>query len=107
MKINFTFRQMDSSDALKAHTTTKLERLARFEDHEMVVNATFAMEKYHQSIEFQVKGSHGTFVSHETRDDMYEAIDLAVDKLDRQLAREKSKRKDHKGPASTTTPEQS
>lgn len=97
MKIDFTFRQMDSSERLKRHTSEKLDRLTRFEDREMSVHVTFSVEKYNKTVEFQITGSHGSFVSSEVREDMYEAIDLAVDKMDRQLARDKEKRKHHKG----------
>ena len=97
MKIDFTFRHMNSSEKLKAHTTEKLGRLARFEDREMTVHVTFEKEKHHNHVEFQVTGNNGTFVSRETRDDMFEAIDLGIDKMDRQLARDKDKRKRHKG----------
>jgi len=97
MKIDFTFRQMNSSEKLKAHTSDKLTRLARFEDREMSVHVTFGKEKHNNFVEFQVNGNNGTFVSSETRDDMFEAIDLAIDKVDRQLARDKDKRKHHKG----------
>lgn len=95
MKISYTFRHMNGSNRVKEHTANKLERIKRFEDREMSVQVTFGEEKHHKSVEFQVNGAHGTFVCSETRDDLYEAIDLAIDKLDRQLSREKSKRKDH------------
>ena len=103
MRINFTFRQMDSSDAVKAHATNKLQRLERFEDREITVDSTFSVEKHHKTCEFKVHGPRGTtFLQSETRDDMYEAIDVAVDKLDRQLSRAKAKRKHHKGHQPTT-----
>ena len=95
MRIRYTFRHMNASDRLKEHTTNKLGRISRFEDREMNVQVTFDHEKHRKSVEFQVSGAHGTFVSHEQRDDLFEAIDLAIDKLDRQLSRDKSKRKDH------------
>ena len=102
MKINFTFRQMDSSEELKSHTAAKLDRLSRFEETEMLLNVTFSMGRFSKTVEFQATGANGTFVSRETRDDMYEAIDLAIDKIDRQLARAKDKRKHHKGQQATT-----
>ena len=86
---------MNGSDRLKKHTTQKLGRVSRFEDREMSVHVTFDQDKHQKSVEFQVSGAHGTFVSHERRADLFEAIDLAIDKLDRQLSRDKSKRKDH------------
>jgi len=97
MRINFTFRHMDSSEALKDHATGKLGRLERFEDREMSIETVFSVEKFQKTAEFRVSGAHGTFMQTETREDMFEAIDVAVDKLDRQLSRAKDRRKDHKG----------
>ena len=105
MRINFTFRHMDSSEALKDHASAKLSRLERFEDREMAIDAVFSMEKFQKTAEFKVSGAHGTFLQTETRDDMFEAIDIAIDKLDRQLARSKERRKHHKGTQGTTPSE--
>ena len=97
MKVNFTFRHMDSSQRIKDHTRAKLERLQRYEDQELSIHAIFSIEKFHKTVEFTANSKGHTFVSHETADDMFEAIDLAADKLDRQFSRDKSKRKHHKG----------
>lgn len=102
MRINFTFRHMDSSEALKDHASAKLARLERFEDREMSIDTVFSVEKFQKTAEFKISGAHGMFLQTETRDDMFEAIDVAVDKLDRQLARSKEKRKHHKGSQATT-----
>jgi putative sigma-54 modulation protein len=102
MKISFTFRHMDSSEDLKLYAQDKLQRLSRYEDRELAVHVTFSVEKFNKTVEFQAVGNGHTFVSHETREDMYEALDLAVDKLDRQLNREKEKRKHHKGQQGST-----
>jgi putative sigma-54 modulation protein len=97
MRTSFTFRHMDSTDALKNHTLDKLQRLSRYEDHELSIHAIYSVEKRHMTVEFTVTANSNTFVCSETREDMYEAIDVAVDKLDRQLRRDKTKRKHHKG----------
>ncbi|MFT7580707.1 MAG: putative sigma-54 modulation protein [Myxococcota bacterium] len=103
MRINFTFRHMDSSEAVKSHATAKLKKLERFEDRQMSIESVFWVEKkFQKHVEFKVNGTHGTFLQTETREDMREAIDIAVDKLDRQLARAKDKAKHHKGHQSTT-----
>lgn len=102
MKISFTFRHMDSTEELKTHAADKLEKLGRYEDRELALHVTFSLEKFHKTVELQAVGNGHTFVSHETREDMFEAIDLAVDKLDRQLSKDKSKRKHHKGHQGTT-----
>ena len=102
MKVNFTFRHMDSSQQLKDHTLAKLERLQRYEDQELSIHAIFSIEKFHKMVEFTAHSFGHTFVSHETTEDMFEAIDLAADKLDRQFKRDKTKRKHHKGHQGST-----
>ena len=102
MKITYTFRHMDASDRAKAHTAEKLERLQRFEDREMAVDVVFTTHKFEVSAEFKLTGAHGSFVVIETRADLFEAIDVAVDKLDQVLSRDKAKRKHHKGNQGTT-----
>jgi len=97
MRINFTFRHMDSSEAVKAHAADKLSRLMRFEDREIAVDSVFSIHRFEKTAEFRVSGAHGTFLQSETRGDLFEAIDVAVDKLDRQLSRAKSRKKSHKG----------
>jgi len=97
MKASFTFRKMDSTDAIKQHTLAKLKRLERFEDSEVTVHVTFEVDKFHRCVELQATIHGRTFVSTEKRGDMYEAIDICVDKLNRQISRSKSKRKHHKG----------
>ncbi len=102
MKVNFTFRHMDSSQQLKDHTEAKLERLQRYEDQELTIHAIFSIEKFHKKVEFTAHSNGHSFVSHDMADDMFEAIDLAADKLDRQFNREKTKRKHHKGHQGST-----
>lgn len=97
MKINYSFRHMDSSERAKAHTSSKLERLARLEDREMVIDVVFSQEKLNINAEFRVVSDHGIVVISETRQDLFEAIDVGVDKLDQVISREKGKRKNHKG----------
>ncbi len=102
MKISFTFRHMDSTEDLKTFATEKLARLSRYEDRELAVHVTFSVEKFNKTVELQAIGNGHTFVAHDTREDMFEAIDLAIDKLDRQMNRDKTKRKHHKGHQGST-----
>jgi len=97
MKITFTFRHMDSNQELRDHTSAKLERLERYEDQELSIHAIFSTEKFHRKVEFTAHSNGHDFVSHESADDMFEAIDLAADKLDRQFRREETQRKHHTG----------
>ena len=102
MKASFTFRKMDGTEAIKQHVMSKLKRLERYEDSEVTVQVTLGMEKIHRSVELHATMHGQTFISQEKRGDMYEAIDVCVDKLNRQISRKKSKMKHHKGQQSTS-----
>ena len=102
MKSTYTFRHMDASDRARAHTDDKLGRLERFEDREMAVDVVFTTAKHEITAEFKVSGAHGSFVVSETRTDLFEAIDVAVDRLDQVLSRDKAKRKHHMGGQGST-----
>jgi putative sigma-54 modulation protein len=88
---------MDSTDAIKQHVLNKLKRLERYEDREVTVQVTLGVEKIHRSVELHATLHGQTFVSQESRGDMYEAIDVCVDKLNRQISKKRSKLRDHKG----------
>jgi len=102
MKITYTFRHMEASDRAKDYTGDKLERLQRFEDQEMAVDVVFTTLKFEISAELKLTAAHGNFMVSETRADLFEAIDVAVDKLDQVLSRDKAKRKHHKGNQGST-----
>jgi len=102
MQITYTFRHMEPSDRAKSHCDDKLTRVERFEDREMAVDVVFTAQKFEVEAEFKVTGAHGHFVVSETRADLFEAIDVAIDKLDQVLSRDKAKRKHHKGNQGTT-----
>ncbi len=97
MKISFTFRHIEPSEIVKNRTFEKLEKIKRFEDRELTVNAIFSVEKVYKTVEFHTSGTHGIFVARESREDVMEAIDVAAHKLEQQLAKDKAKRKHHKG----------
>jgi len=101
MRVNVAFRHMEASDRIRAHALEKLARIARFEDGLLHVDAVFSAEKFHRTAEFRVNHGHGPHVVSETRADMFEAIDVAIDRLDALLARDKDRRKHHKGAPSS------
>jgi putative sigma-54 modulation protein len=92
MKLSVTFRHMDPSEALKQHVEAKLERLEKYFAGPSRGQAVLSKESYRHKIDVTVTLANGTAISgKETAEDMYSAIDLVVDKLDRQIRRYKDK----------------
>lgn len=98
METTFTFRNMDATDALRNHALEKLDKLHKFLLNPAAAHIIFNVEgggQHMAEITITVKG--GRYVGHQTSNDMYTSIDSAIDKIKRQLAREKERKKGHKG----------
>jgi putative sigma-54 modulation protein len=95
MNIVLTGRQIDITAPLKDYVHNKFERLARHVDEVMETHVTMEVEKLEHRADatLHVRGKH--LHAHAEGSDMYAAIDLLVDKLDRQLLKHKELRTDH------------
>ncbi|WP_426416084.1 ribosome hibernation-promoting factor, HPF/YfiA family [Aestuariirhabdus sp. LZHN29] len=91
MQINISGHHVDVTEALREYVATKVDRLERHFDSITSVNVTLSIEKEGQKAEanLHVRGAdiHATAV----HEDMYAAIDMLSDKLDRQLMKHKEK----------------
>ena len=98
MKINITGRHTTVSEPLKLYATEKLSRLERHNDLLTDADVIMTVENDRRMAEMiaHVKVG-GPLVAKAQHDDMYAAVDLLVEKMDRQLGRHKDKVKnDHK-----------
>ena len=96
MQINLIGHHVDITPALKSYVETKLTRLERHHDRITNVAVILSVEKLRQKAESTVRISGGEIYADAESQDLYAAIDLLTDKLDRQLIRQKEKQKDHK-----------
>lgn len=85
MNISITFRHMDSSDAIKRYASGKLAKLQRFLRQPMIGKVTVSVDKLKHSVEARISSGGEHLEAHEKSDDMYAAIDLVMDKLERQI----------------------
>ena len=98
MQITVTFRHMESSDAVRSYAEEKLSRVKKYIDEPIDAQVVLSVQKkinHRAEVTMVAKGL--TMKSVESREDMYAAIDLMVDKIERQLKRYKDKLKNHKG----------
>ncbi|MCK5825640.1 MAG: ribosome-associated translation inhibitor RaiA [Desulfuromusa sp.] len=98
MQIAVTFRHMESSDAIRNYVEDKLSRVKKYIDEPIDAQVVLSIQKkinHRAEVTMVAKGL--TMKSTESKEDMYAAIDLMVDKIERQLKRHKDKLKRHKG----------
>jgi putative sigma-54 modulation protein len=96
VNITVTFRHVNTSDGLRNYATQKVERLRKFARHLADAHVILAVEKQRHRAEIVVSGRDLQLTATEETSDLYSALDLAVDKIERQLKKWDEKRKDHK-----------
>jgi ribosome hibernation promoting factor len=88
MQIAVTFRHMESSDAVRSYVEEKLARVKKYIEEPIDAQVVLSVQKkIHHRAEVTMVAKGLTMKSAENKDDMYAAIDLMVDKIERQLKR--------------------
>ena len=91
MNLNVSGHHLDVTPAIRTYVHSKLERVARHFDHVIDAHVILTVDKLRQKAEatLHVRGKDLHCESEE--EDLYAAIDLLADKLDRQVLRYKDK----------------
>ncbi len=94
MNIKMVGRNIEITDAIREYIEKRVERLEKFEGKNTEITVVCTVEREDQIVEIQIN-QNGEFIRiEEKNDDLYASIDLAIDKVERQLRKEKEKRVD-------------
>jgi putative sigma-54 modulation protein len=96
MNLTITGHHVDVTSSMRNYVTDKMERLQRHSENLFGVKVTLTVEKLRQKAEATIEVAGAKLPATTTEPDMYAAIDLLTDKLDRQLIRHKEKQKAHR-----------
>ena len=91
MQVNVSGHHIEVTEALKNYVESKLDRLERHFDGITNMNVILSVEKQRQKAESTIRTSGGEVYAEAEAEDLYAAIDLMTDKLDRQLIKKKEK----------------
>ena len=92
MNIKVTGKNIEITDAIREYIEKRCERLEKFEGKNTDVNVVCSIEREDQIVEIQINHD-GEFLRVEEKNaDLYASIDLAMDRAERQLRKEKEKR---------------
>lgn len=91
MTVSVTFRQMGSSDALKSFTQEKVGRISKLLNRPSEAHVVLSLEKYMHKADVTVQSQGLLMRGEDKSEDMYQSIDRAVEKIERQLRRYKDK----------------
>ena len=102
LPIEFTFRHIPASDAVRDHIRKRLEQVLPHLSNVSSVHVVLSATSHHhqQEAEIVVQSSTGPLTARAETHDLYEAIDQAVARLDAQGRRTKGRVVDsHRQPA--------
>lgn len=91
MQLNISGHHVELTTSLKDYVTNKLDKLERHFDHISNVQVTLSVEKLRQKAEATLHISGADIHATAEQQDMYAAIDMLIDKLDRQILKHKEK----------------
>ncbi len=89
MELKMAFKHMTSTPSIKAVCEEKSEKLKAYFEGNIQVNWNFSVEKLESIAHVHVMGSHMNFFGEARSDDLYKSIDLALDKVERQIRKRK------------------
>jgi len=103
VQIKITARHGQLSDATRQFIEEKAQKLLHYFTRLTMIEVTVDLKNDAQKkVEFLVSAEHKhDFVAHESHGDILAAVDLVMEKLERQLGRYKQKIQDHRRDPST------
>ena len=96
MKITVTGRKIEITDGIRDHLEKKMSKTIHELDDDVDVHVALAVEKHRHFAEITIKAPGFSIHSEEETNDLYNAMDNALVKIERQLRKHKDRAKDLK-----------
>lgn len=107
MQTSVTFKNLDPSDHLRDYVSEKLNRFDKYLYNPAEASVVLNVEKFRHIAEVNIVGDRLSINGKEETEDMYSAIDMVLDKLEKQIKKNKQKsraRRQGKGKAKSGQP---
>ncbi len=96
MEIIIHGRHLDITEAIKNYIRKKASKLTKYSNRINKIQFTLKIEGQNHTVEAVCSVARTTLVAEVSNVDMYAAIDLVMDKLEKQFIRQKEKLSQHK-----------
>jgi len=87
---------MEPSDALKDYVQDRTNKLTKYIDRPLDSQVTLSVQKFRQIADVVINADGIRIAGQEAHEDMYAAIDLVMDKIERQVKKYREKIRKHK-----------
>ena len=96
MQTSVTFKNLDPSDHLRDYVSDKLNRFDKYLHNPAEASVVLSVEKFRHIAEVNIIGDRLSINGKEETEDMYSAIDMVLDKLEKQIKKSKQKNRDRR-----------
>lgn len=96
MQINIDGHHVEVTASMQEYIQSKMVRIERHFDQVVDAHVVLRVEKQRHKAEATIHVAGNNIHAHSESDDMYAAIDLLLDKLDRQVKKHKEKVTNHR-----------
>jgi putative sigma-54 modulation protein len=97
MQVTVTFRHVQPTEALRKYAQDKVGRVSKYLHRPMEAHVILSVLKKDHRAEINLVANGRELFSEAETGDLYSAIDLALDKIERQVKKLNAKRKNHQG----------
>ena len=96
MRIKIDGHHVELTTAMQEYIQSKMTRIERHFEHVVDVRVVLGVEKQRHKVEATIHVTGHNIHAGSEHEDMYAAIDLLLDKLDRQIKKYKEKMTNHR-----------
>jgi putative sigma-54 modulation protein len=96
MQVSVTFRHIEATEALRRHAEGRVQRIAKYLHRPIDAHVILSVVKRRHVAEIVLNADRTTLSAKEETDNLYSAIDLAADKIEKRARKHTGKMKSHK-----------
>lgn len=85
MQVNFTFRNVESSENVKRYAREKIAKMQKYLRTPLEADVILSVEKHHHRVDMSLRADGERYAGNHECEDMYASIDHVVHKVDRQV----------------------
>ena len=96
MEISFTFRHMEPSTELRSYVEEKVYKIKKYFDSPVEASIILKIEKFRHIADMTISIDGNKIKAVDESDDMYSSVDQVMDKIEEQLRRLMSRKKEYR-----------
>ncbi len=96
MQISVSFRNVDPSEHLKGYAETRMARFKKYMEEPVEIHLVLSIQKFRHTADVTISANGIKIKAQEETGDLYSAIDMVLDKIEKQIKRHREKIKEHK-----------